>query len=637
MKLEKEERNELIRIVVCIALLAALIVAEHTGAVPEGTPHLVLNTCYVVLFLISGFDVIKGAVLNVIHLEMLDEEFLMTVASAGAFVTGRFEEAAAVMLFYELGEWFEDLALDRSRDSIKDLLDIAPARANRVGEDGSVETVDPELIRPGDTLVVKPGEKVPVDGVVTKGDSYVDTSALTGEPVPRHVAEGDPIISGSVNGDSAVTMKAEKEYDASTVARIIELVENASEKKSKAENFITKFAKVYTPAVVASAVLLAVLPPVLGMGDLYTWLYRACTFPVISCPCAIVISVPLSFFGGIGAASRIGVLVKGSDYLERLSGIRCLVTDKTGTLTKGEFTVSKVYAAEGRTEEDVLRLAAEAESLSAHPIAKSILAAYGGEIKAVAAEDYDNVSGKGVVVKLDGKEVLAGSVRLLEEKGAKVPETLAGGVSLTYAMAAGTAVHIAEDGAYAGTIIISDTIKETSAQAVEELRKEGVEHVVMLTGDRKETAEKIAEETGMDEVHAELLPENKVEKLDEIAKDSGGRLAFAGDGINDAPSLMRADVGIAMGSLGVDAAIEAADVVIMDDEPIRIPQAMRIAKKTVRIAKENIVFALGIKFLILILGALGMASMWAAVFADVGVTVLCVLNAMRMLVQRKES
>ena len=563
--------------------------------------------------------------------QLLDECFLMTLATMGAFVTGENSEAVAVMLFYQVGEWFQSYAVGKSRKSITELMDIAPDFANVERADGSIEEVDPEEVQIGDTLVIRAGEKIPVDGTVLEGQSMVNTSALTGESVPRSAVPGDQIISGCINGEGLLKIRAEKKYEDSTVAQILELVENASSKKSKTENFITRFARYYTPIVVAGAVILALIPPIFT-GNWMNWMMRACTFLVISCPCALVISVPLSFFGGIGAASNIGVLVKGSNYLEQMAHLDTVVSDKTGTLTEGVFHVTRVVPAEGVSEETTLRNAAIVESLSTHPIAKSIQAAYTEVLEPGLARDARNVSGQGLIAKVGDSTVCVGNKRLMEENGIDYREIQDG---------ESTVVYVAADGKFQGAILISDEIKDSAVKAIREMKQEGVRHVVMLTGDRKGIAEAVAEKLSVDEFRAELLPADKVQAVEELLERMSGekkggsngkkKLAFIGDGINDAPVLSRADVGIAMGSMGSDAAIEAADVVIMDDDIGKIPRTIRIARQTVGIAYQNIAFALFIKILFLILGALGIIGMWWAVFADVGVAVICILNSMRML------
>ena len=630
--MSKKLKRQLKQILIGLSIFAVLMVVEHTCGFPGvlGTRwgELVL---YLIPYLIAGRDVVKKCFLGIKNRQLLDECFLMTLATVGAFVTGENSEAVAVMLFYQVGEWFQSYAVGKSRKSITELMDIAPDFANVERDDGSIEEVDPEEVQIGDTLVIRAGEKIPVDGTVLEGQSMVNTSALTGESVPRSAVPGDQIISGCINGEGLLKIRAEKKYEDSTVAQILELVENASSKKSKTENFITRFARYYTPIVVAGAVILALIPPIFT-GNWMNWMMRACTFLVISCPCALVISVPLSFFGGIGAASNIGVLVKGSNYLEQMAHLDTVVSDKTGTLTEGVFHVTRVVPAEGVSEETVLRNAAIVESLSTHPIAKSIQAAYTEVLEPGLARDAQNVSGQGLIAKVGDSTVCVGNKRLMEENGIDYREIQDG---------ESTVVYVAADGKFQGAILISDEIKDSAVKAIREMKQEGVRHVVMLTGDRKGIAEAVAEKLSVDEFRAELLPADKVQAVEELlarmsGEKKGGsngkkKLAFIGDGINDAPVLSRADVGIAMGSMGSDAAIEAADVVIMDDDIGKIPRTIRIARQTVGIAYQNIAFALFIKILFLILGALGIIGMWWAVFADVGVAVICILNSMRML------
>lgn len=633
--MNKKLRKQLKQILIGLSIFAVLMVVEHTCGFPG-----VLGTwwgelgLYLIPYLIAGRDVVKKCFLGIKNRQLLDECFLMTLATVGAFVTGENSEAVAVMLFYQVGEWFQSYAVGKSRKSITELMDIAPDFANIERADGSIEEVDPEEVQIGDILVIRAGEKIPVDGTVLEGQSMVNTSALTGESVPRSAVPGDQIISGCINGEGLLKIRAEKKYEDSTVAQILELVENASSKKSKTENFITRFARYYTPIVVAGAVMLALIPPIFA-GNWMDWMMRACTFLVISCPCALVISVPLSFFGGIGAASNIGVLVKGSNYLEQMAHLDTVVSDKTGTLTEGVFHVTRVVPAEGVSEDAVLRNAAIVESLSTHPIAKSIQAAYTEVLEPGLARDARNVSGQGLIAEVGDSTVCVGNKRLMEENGIDYREIRDG---------ESTVVYVAADGKFQGAILISDEIKDSAVKAIREMKQEGVRHVVMLTGDRKGIAEAVAEKLSVDEFRAELLPADKVQAVEELLErmsgDKGGKsegsngkkkLAFIGDGINDAPVLSRADVGIAMGSMGSDAAIEAADVVIMDDDIGKIPRTIRIARETVGIAYQNIAFALFIKILFLILGALGIIGMWWAVFADVGVAVMCILNSMRML------
>ena len=660
--MSRKQKKGLLRIAAAAALLFGIMIVDRKGLLPAIFENRVWSLLiYLIPYAICGWDVLRKAVLGMLHGQMFDESFLMMIATVGAFVTGEYAEGSAVMLFYQVGEWFQSYAVGRSRKSITDLMDIAPEFANLELDDGSVEVVDPDEVAVGDILLIRPGDRIPVDSVVVSGESLINTAALTGEPVPRAAREGSRIISGCVNGEGLLRVRAEKAYEDSTVARILELVENASEKKSRTENFITRFARVYTPVVVFAALFLAIVPS-LVTGEWMTWVYRACTFLVISCPCALVISVPLAFFGGIGAASRDGVLVKGSNFLELLADVDTVVTDKTGTLTEGNFKVSRICPADGVTEEEVLRAAAWAEGASTHPIAASIKEAYcerrggaaaadasGADGNVVAAAGVnsaekgtglagegtvhtperilksENFAGKGLVSLAEDTRIAVGNAALMELEGASAPD---------FPEEAATVCHVAEDGRYLGSIFIEDAVKEGAAEAVAAMRKEGVRRVVMLTGDRKAVGDAIAARTGLDGAMSSLLPEGKVEAVEGMLRElagTSGKLAYIGDGINDAPVLMRADVGIAMGSMGSDAAIEAADIVIMDDDLRRIPGTIRVAAKTVRIAKENIVFALAVKIGILILGALGLANMWAAVFADVGVAVLCILNSMRLL------
>ena len=633
----KKERN---RVAVSVAFFLLLILVEKVKLIPVLNEHLLLFLpLYLIPYFISGSNVVRECLLGIKNRRPFDEALLMTIATVGAFFAGEFAEAVAVMVFYQVGELFQSYAVGRSRASIKELMDIVPEYANVEREDGSIETIDPDEVEIGDILLIKAGEKVPVDGIVRSGESMVNTAALTGESVPRSVFPGDTIISGCINGEGLLRVEATKCFEDSTVSKILELVEEASEKKSKTENFITRFARIYTPIVVFAALALAIIP---NLGLLFgvligafppaiwqahppiTWLYRACTFLVVSCPCALVISVPLSFFGGIGAASGEGILVKGSNYLELVSKLSILVTDKTGTLTKGNFVVEKLCPREGISEEELLFAAASAENGSTHPIAKSILLAYqerdfaGREL--LIPKETENRSGKGLIAKVQDSQILVGSGRLMEE------------FSIAYfeeEEESATVCHVARDGVYLGKITIADEIKESSKEAMKE--------VVMLTGDSRPVAEEVGRALGVDQVYSELLPAGKVEKVEELIKNlekngkQEGYLAFVGDGINDAPVLSRSDVGIAMGGMGSDAAIEAADIVIMDDDLVKIPRVISIGRRTVRIATENIVFALGVKILVLLFSAFGLANMWAAVFADVGVTVICIVNAMRLL------
>lgn len=577
-------------------------------------------------YVIVGGDVVKRAVGNIGKGQVFDENFLMTIATVGAFFVGEYPEAVAVMLFYQVGELFQSYAVNRSRKNITELMDIRPDFAN-VRRDGVEAQVDPDEVAVGETIVVKPGERIPLDGVITKGNSSLDTMALTGESVPREVLCGEEVISGCINLTGVLEVQVSKPFGESTVSKILDLVENASSKKAEAENFITKFARYYTPIVVLCAAVLAVIPP-LFLGGWSTWIYRGLTFLVVSCPCAVVISVPLSFFGGLGGASKAGVLIKGSNYLEALAEAEIVVMDKTGTLTKGTFKVTEVKpASENGVEvisgEKLLELTAYAESYSNHPISLSIQKAYGKELDKNRLESTEELAGHGVHAVIDGFDIYAGNEKLMRQQK----------ISFTNAAQIGTIVHVAKNDQYLGYILIADEIKEDAAECIRGLKAEGVNRVIMLTGDRKETADYVASQIGLTEVHSELLPGDKVDEVEKIiaSKSSKGRLVFVGDGINDAPVLARADIGIAMGGLGSDAAIEAADVVIMTDEPSKIAAAMRISRKTLGIVKQNIVFALGVKILVLILAAFGIANMWLAVFADVGVAVIAILNAMRAM------
>ena len=568
------------------------------------------------------------AVRNISHGQVFDENFLMSIATIGAFCVGEYPEGVAVMLFYQVGELFQSYSVGRSRQSIAALMDIRPDYANLEKPDGSFEQVDPDEVNIGDIIIVKAGEKIPLDGVVVEGISSLNTSALTGESVPRGVKPGKEVISGCINLNGLLRVKVTKEFGESTVAKILDLVENSSSKKAKSENFITKFARYYTPVVVIGALLLAVIPPLILGGGWNDWIGRALIFLVISCPCALVISIPLSFFGGIGGASKKGILVKGGNYLEALSQTELVVFDKTGTLTKGIFQVSAVHPGEIE-EKRLLELAAMAESFSDHPISKSIREAYGKEIDATRVSDVEEMSGRGVKALVDGQTIWAGNGKLMDLAGAKWREC----------HLHGTVVHVAAGSEYLGHIVISDQVKEDAAQAVQELKALGVRKTVMLTGDKAQVAKEVARQLGVDEVHAELLPGDKVQQVESLLKEKSGKgkLAFVGDGINDAPVLSRADIGIAMGGLGSDAAIEAADIVLMDDHPSKIAEAIRISKKTLRLVKENIVFALAVKVLCLALGAVGLANMWEAVFADVGVSVIAILNASRALKVKTKS
>lgn len=632
--MENKKNKELKQVIIALVIFFALMILDKTGVCPVIFENRLFSfVAYLVPYVLSGHGVVKKALLGIKNKQAFDESFLMFVATIGAFATGENSEACAVMLFYQVGELFQSYAVGRSRESITQLMDIVPEFANVEREDGTIETIDPDDVEVGDILVIKPGEKIPVDGVVQSGESLVNTAALTGESVPRTVRKGDEIISGCINGEGLLKVEATKAFEDSTVSKILELVENASEKKSKTENFITKFARWYTPIVVYGAVALAIIPSIITR-DPFTWIYRACTFLVISCPCALVISIPLSFFGGIGAASRNGVLVKGSNYLELMAELDTVVSDKTGTLTKGTFSVTDVKTASGITKEEVLRYASLAEGLSTHPIAKSIYEEYkketGEEINTNLVTSTENVTGSGIIATVENHKVYVGNEKLMTANHIQyeVVEDLSATIS-----------YVAIDDQYLGAICIKDEVKPEAKVAIANMKKENVKQVVMLTGDRKAVGEAVGKELGLDKVYTDLLPQDKVTKVEELLSNlekqgtekKRKRLAFIGDGINDAPVLSRADVGIAMGSMGSDAAIEAADVVIMDDDLTKIPTTIKIARKTVKIATQNIVFALGVKLAILLLGALGIANMWAAVFADVGVAVICILNAMRLL------
>ena len=602
----KREKKDLARIITSAALLIAV------NLIPVG--GWVKFALYLVPYLIVGFEVLKKSAVNIAHGQVFDENFLMAVATIGAFAIGEYNEACFVMIFYEVGELFEHVAVGKSRKSIASLMDIRPDTAN-LERDGEIEEADPDEVEIGSVIVVRPGERVPIDGEIIEGETLLDTVALTGEAVPRSARAGDAIISGCVNLTATVRVRTTKEAGESTVAKILELVENSADNKAKSEDFITRFAKYYTPVVVIGAVLLAIVPSLFD-GQWTKWIHQALTFLVISCPCALVLSVPLSFFGGIGGASKNGILIKGSNYLEALSKTSAAVFDKTGTLTKGEFAVQKVEPA-GMTESELLELAAYAELDSSHPIAESIRAAYGGKIDRERVTEWKNEAGKGVTAVIDGVRVLCGNEKLLREAGIEVGRT---------------GVHLARNGEYAGSIKISDSVKPGAREALEALGRGGVT-TIMLTGDHRSAAEEIAAEVGIDEYHAELLPQDKVLKIEEIIEKYGktGKVLFCGDGINDAPVLARADIGVAMGAMGSDAAIEASDVVLMDDKLEKLSKAIEISRKTNRIVTENIVFALAVKAVVLALGLFGAATMWEAVFADVGVLCLCILNAMRCL------
>ena len=625
----KKQKIMLYRIIAAAVIYVPLFVLEHMGKLEFKSEIPVQFLLFMIPYLIVGWDIIYRAVRNISHGQVFDENFLMCIATFGALGVKEYSEAVAVMLFYQIGELFQSYAVNRSRQSISAMMDICPEYAN-IEEDGKLKQVDPDDVEIGTEIVIKAGERVPLDGVVVSGTSFVDTSALTGESVPREVTEGSEIISGCVNGSGLLKVRTTKEFDDSTVAKILELVENASSKKAHVENFITKFAKYYTPIVVCAAVVLAFLPPIILGGGFAEWIQRACIFLVISCPCALVISVPLGFFGGIGAASKQGVLVKGSNYLEALSEMKTIVFDKTGTLTKGEFVVSEVipngWEKEGLPQ-GLLEVAALAEGYSDHPISAALKKAYEeaelGELSMDRVEQAEEIAGHGIKAKIDGRVVYAGNAKLMEEKG----------VEYEPCTVPGTVVYLAAEKEFLGTIVISDTVKPEAKRAIAQLKQSGVKKTVMLTGDRKDVGEAVAESLGIDEVYTDLLPGDKVDKVEALLGELGEKekLGFVGDGINDAPVLSRADIGIAMGSMGSDAAIEAADVVLMDDNILKISSIMRIAGKTLQIVHQNIVFALGVKVLVLILGALGMANMWEAVFADVGVSVIAILNSMRTL------
>lgn len=636
--MNKKQKKVLKRIIISAVLLIAITVAFKFVTLPDvnigfmSLTNLVKFILYLIPYFVIGYDILIKAGKGIKNRQPFDECFLMAVATVGAFAiafveqSGDYNEAVAVMLFYQIGELFQSYAVGKSRRNISELMDIRPDYAN-IEVDGELTQVDPDEVEIGSVIVVQPGEKVPIDGIVVSGSSTLNTSALTGESLPRSIKEGEEVVSGSINLDGVLKIKTTKEFGDSTVSKILELVENASSRKSRSEAFIAKFSRIYTPAVCYSALALAIIPPIISLiigvnpavGD---WIYRALTFLVISCPCALVISIPLSFFAGIGGASHEGILVKGSNYLETLSQTKYVVFDKTGTLTKGTFEVTGIHH-NSMSEEELLYLAAHAESASSHPIAKSVKAAYGKEIDRSKVSDIKEISGHGLTATVDGKFVAAGNIKLMDMLGIKADPC----------HKVGTIIHMAVDGKYAGHIIISDTVKETSKEAINTLKKSGVKKTVMLTGDAKAVGEAVAKELGIDEVYTELLPGDKVDKLEELIAKKGEKekLAFVGDGINDAPVLSRADIGIAMGAMGSDAAIEAADVVLMDDDPKKISKAIRISRKCLRIVYENIWFAIGIKLICLLLGALGIANMWMAIFADVGVMVLAVLNAIRVL------
>ena len=629
--MNKKQKKWLKRILIALAIFIAVMALEELGVLAAifGEPGALYASfaLYLIPYLIAGHDVLLKAWRNIRRGEAFDESFLMAVATIGAFAMVAFPgaephmaEGAAVMLFYQVGELFQSYAVGKSRKSIAAMMDIAPDYAN-VERDGELVQVGPDEVAVGDEIVIKPGERVPIDGVIVDGASQLDTAALTGESVPRHVEVGAEVISGCVNMTGVLRVRTTKPFGESTVSRILELVENASEKKAHTENFITRFARVYTPVVTLAAVALAVIPPLAGMGAWSDWILRGLTFLVVSCPCALVISVPLSFFGGIGGASKIGVLVKGSNYLEALAEVDTVVFDKTGTLTSGTFSVTDIHPQDGTSAEELLALAAHAEAFSDHPIAVSIKQAYTRQIDQADVKDAREESGHGVVATVQGRTVCVGNAKLMAEHG----------ITCDACEFTGTILHVAADGRYLGHIVIADTVKDDAASAIRDLHAAGVERCVMLTGDRAEVAQAVARELGIDEVEAQLLPQDKVGKVEELLDTARGNLAFVGDGINDAPVLTRADVGIAMGAMGSDAAIEAADVVLMDDKPSNIARAVRLARRTMTIVWQNIVFAIGVKVLILVLAAFGIAGMWLAVFGDVGVAVIAILNAMRAM------
>ncbi len=626
--MNKKQKKVLYRIIVSGILFFLFLILEKTGVL-EPVPIVVQGLLFLVPYLIIGYDVLYRAFRNIRNGHVFDEHFLMMIATFAAFATGEFSEGCAVMLFYQVGELFQSVAVGKSRQSITEMMSIAPDFANILKDNGEIEEVDPEDVNIGDTIVVKAGEKIPLDGTVIEGESFLDTAALTGESVPRKVKTGEEVYSGCVNGEGTLKIKVSKIYEDSTVAKILEMVENASSKKARLENFITRFARVYTPIVTIGAVLLALLLPLFTDLTFVNSIQRACIFLIVSCPCALVISVPLGFFGGIGAASKVGVLVKGSNYLEAIADVNTIVFDKTGTLTKGEFKVSQILPSKAFSEqnanakEDLIKLAAFGEALSNHPIAMSIKEAFGSQLDTSLIKDNTEVAGQGIFALYKGKKLLVGNAKLMAAQN----------ISYEECHEYGTIIYVAYDGTFAGTVIIADTIKEGAAEAISAMKSVGIRKTVMLTGDRAETAQAVAGKIGIDEVHSDLLPGDKVDQVEAIMSQTSGKdkVSFVGDGINDAPVLMRADVGIAMGSLGSDAAIEAADIVLMDDDISKIAFVVKIARKTMRIVKQNITFAIGVKVLVLILGAFGLATMWAAVFADVGVAVIAILNSMRTL------
>ena len=610
----KKMKRKLIRIIISFILLVIAFILKLDNTI-------INNILFITSYIIVGYDIILKALRNITRGKVFDENFLMTIATIGAFFIGEFPEAVAVMLFYQVGELFQSYAVDKSRKSVAALMDIRPDYAN-VYRNEEIEKINPNDVNIGEIILIKPGEKIPLDGVVVEGTSTLNTLALTGESMPRSVTEGDEVLSGCINNEGILKVKVTKEFQNSTVSKILDLVENASSRKSKSENFISKFARYYTPIVVIIAILLALIPPLLTDMTFKTWIYRALSFLVVSCPCALVISIPLSFFGGIGASSKIGVLVKGSNYLEALANTEIVVCDKTGTLTEGIFKVQKVDAV-GYSDEDLLRYTSYAENYSNHPIALSIKEAYGKDINEKLVTKTKEIKGKGVIAKVDSKEVLVGNEKLIEEYN----------IDYKKSNDIGTVIYIAIDNKCAGSITISDKIKEDAYKAVKEFRRNNVKKIVMLTGDREEISKNVSKELKLDNYYAELLPQDKVKKVENLMKEKSidGKLVFIGDGINDAPVLALSDIGVAMGGLGSDAAIEAADIVIMTDEPSKLANAIKISKKTMQIVKENIVFAITVKILVLILSTIGIATMWAAVFADVGVSVIAIINALRIL------
>lgn len=612
-------KKEIIKIVIALILfLVALIVPLQS--------QLINNGLFVISYLIVGLEIVLKAIRNIFKGKVFDENFLMAIATIGAFVIGEYPEAVAVMLFYQIGEAFQDYAVDKSRKSIISLMDIRPDFAN-IQRNGKIDKINPEEVNVGDIIVVKPGEKVPLDGIIVKGTSMIDTSALTGESVPKEIKEQDEILSGCINENGVLEVKVTKKFGESTASKILDLVENASSKKSKSENFISKFAKYYTPIVVVTAVLLAIIPPMIfNRAEWIEWIHRALTFLVVSCPCALVISIPLGFFGGIGGASKIGVLVKGSNYLEALSNTEIMVLDKTGTLTEGVFEVQQINPID-ISKEDLIKYATYAESFSNHPIAISLKKAYGKEIVNKEVSETQELSGLGVRAVIDGESIFVGNEKLMKENC----------IDYIKSEEIGTILYIAVNNKFAGTIVISDKIKTDAKETIDKLKKDNIKKIVMLTGDKRKVGENVAKKLGIDEVYTELLPSDKVEKVEELMKNKSenGNLAFIGDGINDAPVLAISDIGIAMGGLGSDAAIEAADVVLMTDEPSRVVDAIKISKKTMTIVKQNIIFAISIKLIVLILSAIGISNMWQAVFADVGVSILAILNALRALYIRR--